>query len=152
MRKGAIIRDARGGFSRSFCRQSSVVSLPFPRMPRTMPVGIAVAGLLLCLAAGTGVVLGAAKTPAPTPVPTPEPPPRVRDSGRKGAAAAARVNRFPSPEITFSRLLRVEEVDLDRDGEAEVLIEGIGTVKKIFDDTMTVDFVSRQRLPFESPI
>jgi len=121
-------------------------------MRRTIPVGIAVAGLLLFLAAGTSAVFGAAKTPAPTPVPTPEPPPRVKDSGRKGAAAAARVNRFPSPEITFSRLLRIEEVDLDRDGEAEVLIEGIGTVKKIFDDTMTVDFVSRQRLPFESPI
>lgn len=121
-------------------------------MRRTIPVGIAVAGLLLSLAAGTGVVLGTAKTPAPTPVPTPEPPPRVKDSGRKGAAAGARTNRYPSPEITFSRLLRIEEVDLDRDGEAEVLIEGIGTVKKIFDDTMTVDFVSRQRLPFESPI
>jgi hypothetical protein len=62
------------------------------------------------------------------------------------------VNRFPSQELAFSRLLRVEEIDLDRDGEGEVLVEGIGTVKKVFNDTLTVDFVSRQRLPFESPI
>ncbi|HEX7253590.1 MAG TPA: hypothetical protein VF376_11965 [Thermoanaerobaculia bacterium] len=120
-------------------------------MRRTIRVGVTAAGILLSLAAGTGALVAAARTPAPTPVPTPEPPPRVKDA-RKGVASAARVNRFPSPEIAFSRLLRIEEVDLDRDGEAEVLIEGIGTVKKIFDDTMTVDFVSRQRLPFESPI
>src|SRR5262249_30057155 len=55
-------------------------------------------------------------------------------------------------ELAFSRLLRVEEVDLDRDGDPEVLVEGIGTAKKIPEETLTVDFVSRQRLPFESPI
>src|SRR5262245_504869 len=153
MRKGAIIRDPSRAFSRSFCRQSSAVSLPFLQMRQTIRVGVSAVGLLFCLAAGTGALFAAAKTPAPapTPIPTPEPPPRVKEP-RKGAAAAARVNRFPSPEIAFSRLLRIEGVDLDRDGEAEMLIEGIGTVKKIFDDTMTVDFVSRQRLPFESPI
>src|SRR5215475_800389 len=116
MRKGAIIRDPSRAFSRSFCRQSSAVSLPFLQMRQTIRVGVSAAGLLFCLAAGTGALFAAAKTPAPTPIPTPEPPPRVKEP-RKGAAAAARVNRFPSPEIAFSRLLRIEEIDLDRDGE-----------------------------------
>jgi hypothetical protein len=110
-------------------------------------MGMAATSLL----AVAGAAVAQSSRPAPAPTEVPESP--ARPAGRKGAApAASRVSRFPSQELTFSRLLRVEEVDLDRDGEPEVLVEGIGTVKKIPDDTLTVDFVSRQRLPFESPI
>jgi len=90
-------------------------------------------------------------TAAPTPVPTPVPPPRV-DDGRRGARTAQPLARFASRDMTFSRLIRVEEVDLDRDGESEYLVEGIGTIRRLPDDIPTVGFVSRSRLPFESPI
>jgi len=120
-------------------------------MRRTLFWGMAATSLLAV--AGAAAAQSNRPAPAPTEVPSPAAPTRVKDVARKGAAPApSRVNRFPSQELTFSRLLRVEEVDLDRDGEPEVLVEGIGTVKKIPDDTLTVDFVSRQRLPFESPI
>jgi hypothetical protein len=107
------------------------------------------AGLLFsCLA----IAPCAAEPPrSPTPVPTPVPPPRVEES-RKGGPPAARPARFPSRDVTFSRLVRVEEVDLDRDGEVEALVEGIGTVKRLPEQAPAVDFVSRSRLPFESPI
>jgi hypothetical protein len=117
------------------------------------PLALGISATCLIIAADTAVPQASRPAPAATEVPTPEPPPRVKDGARKGAAPApSRVNRFPSQEIAFSRLLRVEEVDLDRDGDPEVLVEGIGSAKRIPDDTLTVDFVSRQRLPFESPI
>jgi hypothetical protein len=120
-------------------------------MRRTLLLGMAATSLLAV--AGAAAAQSNRPAPAPTEVPSPAAQPRARDAGRKGLAPSpSRVNRFPSQELTFSRLLRVEEVDLDRDGEPEFLVEGIGTVKKIPDDTLTVDFVSRQRLPFESPI
>ena len=92
------------------------------------------------------------RSAAPPTAPTPVPPPREQDSLRKGSIPLTRVSRFTSRDVTFSRLLRIEEVDLDRDGEMEVLVEGVGTVKKLPDQIPAVDFVSRQRLPFESPI
>jgi hypothetical protein len=107
------------------------------------------------LAATAALCLGAfAESPAQNrraAQPTPVPPPRVEE-GNKGGPPASRVARFPSREVTFSRLLRVEEVDLDRDGDMEALVEGIATVRKLPDDVPAVDFVSRSRLPFESPI
>jgi hypothetical protein len=105
----------------------------------------------LLSARGAGATPRRVPTPIPTPIPTPQPPPRIEDA-RKGAAARDRVVRFPSREVSFSRLLRVEEVDLDRDGVSEVLIDGIGTVQKLPDDVPAVGFVSRFRLPFESPL
>lgn len=93
----------------------------------------------------------AAPTPTATPIPTPQAPPRIEHS-RKGAVSLERVTRFSSKEIAFSRLLRVEEVDLDRDGGTEVLIDGIGTVLRLPEDLPAVGFVSRYRLPFESPL
>jgi hypothetical protein len=106
------------------------------------------------LAVVAGLILSALATAVaprvPTPVPTPVPPPRELEP-RRGALSPAR-QRFPSRELTFSRLLRVEEVDLDRDGEMEFLVEGVGTVKRLPAEIPAVDFVSRLRLPFESPI
>lgn len=116
-------------------------------MSRQCVLRVPAAGLLLL-----GLWAQAAPAqPRRTPAPTPIPPPRIEE-GRKGGIAAARIARFPGREVAFSRLLRIEEVDLDRDGEMEALVEGIGTVKKLPDDVPAVDFVSRQRLPFESPI
>ncbi len=105
------------------------------------------AGAFLCLAA-VGTAAGQTRR---APQPTPVPPPRVEE-GNKGGPPTSRVTRFPSREVAFSRLLRIEEVDLDRDGDMEALIEGIGTVRKLPDNVPAVDFVSRSRLPFESPI
>jgi hypothetical protein len=90
-------------------------------------------------------------TASPTPVPTPVPPPRI-EASRKGLGSRGRDSRFPSPEISFSRLLRVEEVDLDRDGVSEALVDGIGTVQRIPEDIPALGFLSRYRLPFESPL
>lgn len=107
-------------------------------------------GLLVsALAIGTAA---AAEPVALAPAPTPVPPPRVADPHRKGEVSLTRVARFPSRDVVFSRLVRVEEVDLDHDGEMEALIEGIGTVHNLPDQIPAVDFVSRERLPFESPI
>src|SRR5262249_16186322 len=102
-----------------------------------------------------GVALGiprATPVPAsgPTPVPTPVPPPREIES-RRGALLPTR-QRFPSRDLTFSRLLRVQEVDLHRDRHIQFRGEGIGTVKRLPEDIPSVDIVSRLRLPFESPI
>ena len=91
-------------------------------------------------------------TPLPTPVPTPVPPPRADEPVRKGARPVQPLSRFAGRDLTFSRLLRVEEIDLDRDGETDFLVEGIGTIRRLPDDIPTVGFVSRSRLPFESPL
>lgn len=91
-------------------------------------------------------------TPAPTPVPTPVPPARVSESQKKGAFAERRIPRYENPYVSFSKLTRVEEVDLDNDGVAEALVEGIGTVRGLPPGIPVVGFVSRTRLPFENPI
>ncbi|MEP7131541.1 MAG: hypothetical protein ABI914_00150 [Acidobacteriota bacterium] len=92
----------------------------------------------------------AAPSPTPTRIPTPQAPPRVIET-RRGIMPRERV-RFSSRDLSFSRLINVEEVDLDRDGVSEVLVDGIGTVVKLPADAPTVGFVSRYRLPFESPL
>ncbi|HXM79101.1 MAG TPA: hypothetical protein VOA00_07705 [Thermoanaerobaculia bacterium] len=102
---------------------------------------------------GTPVSLPTPEPPArvtPTSLPTPEPPAR-EEAHRKGAPPPARAARFPSRTISFSRLLRVEEVDLDGDGVSEALVDGIGTVHKL-GEVPAIGFVSRSRLPFESPL
>jgi hypothetical protein len=114
---------------------------------QTRAIGVAAA---LALCAWTALAAPRAPTAKPTPVPTPVPPPRELEP-RKGALSPGR-QRFLSRDLTFSMLLRVEEVDLDRDGDPEFLVEGIGTVKRIPEDVTAIDFVSRLRLPFESPI
>jgi hypothetical protein len=91
-------------------------------------------------------------TPVPTPIPTPVPPERVPSSLRKGAMSDRRIARFENPYVSFSKITRVEEVDLDNDGVAEALVEGIGTVRSLSPDILAVGFVSRSRLPFENPI
>ena len=93
----------------------------------------------------------AASPKAPTPIPTPLPPER---EGRqhKGAAPDRRVARYGNPYVSFSKLTKVEEVDLDRDGAFEALVSGIGTFKGLPPDIPAVGFVSRTRLPFENPI
>ena len=90
--------------------------------------------------------------PPPTPIPTPVPPERVPSSLRKGAVAEKKIPRFENPYVTFSKITRVEEADLDNDGTAEVLVEGIGTVRSLPPWMLAVGFVSRARLPFENPI
>jgi len=90
--------------------------------------------------------------PAPTPIATPVPPERVSESQKKGAAPERRLPRFENSFVGFSKITRVEEVDLDNDGVAEALVEGIGTVKSLPPDVPAVGFVSRTRLPFENPI
>jgi len=90
-------------------------------------------------------------TPSPTARPTPAPP-RREPEGRKGGPPKPRVVRFASPDVVFSRLQRVEEVDLDRDGVFESLVEGTGTVRRLIPGIPTLGFVSRSRLPFESPL
>jgi hypothetical protein len=90
-------------------------------------------------------------TPLPTPVPTPVPPERVGVLN-KGAAPSSRSNRYDSRHVSFSKLTRVEEVDLDRDGVFEALVEGIGSFRSLPPDIPVVGFVSRTRLPFENPI
>ncbi len=119
----------------------------------------ALAGVLALAAALSLPASASAQTPrprprptvAPTPIPTPVPPER---EGRqyKGAAPGARVARYENRFVTFSKLTRVEEVDLDRDGVFEALVEGIGSFKGLPPDIPAVGFVSRTRLPFENPI
>jgi hypothetical protein len=88
----------------------------------------------------------------PTPVPTPVPPQRETASARRGAVAERRLPRYENPFISFSKITRVEEADLDNDGVAEALVEGIGTVRRLPPDIPVVGFVSRTHLPFENPI
>ena len=87
----------------------------------------------------------------PTPVPTPVPPQREARQN-KGAASGSRVTRYENPHVSFATLTRVEEVDLDRDGVFEALVEGIGSFKSLPPDIPVIGFVSRTRLPFENPI
>ena len=114
--------------------------------------------LLLLLGVAPGL-LGAQRaktsakaTPVPTPIPTPVAPERVPSSARKGAAPEKRVGPYQNPNVSFSKLTRVDEVDLDNDGVFEALVEGIGTVRSLPPDIPAVGFVSRTRLPFENPI
>jgi hypothetical protein len=90
-------------------------------------------------------------TAPPTPVPTPVPPARVAPQNR-GAVPERRIPRYENRNVSFSRLSRVEEVDLDNDGVFEALVEGIGTVRRLPPDIPSVGFVSRTRLPFENPL
>jgi hypothetical protein len=85
-------------------------------------------------------------------VPTPVPPERVSSSPRKGAAVPGRVQGYDNPHVRFSKLNRIEQVDLDNDGDFEVLLEGVGTVESLPPDIPAVGFVSRTRLPFENPL
>ncbi len=73
-------------------------------------------------------------------------------SQRRGAVAERRIARYENPFVGFSKITRVEEVDLDNDGVAEALVEGIGTVRGLPPDIPVVGFVSRTKLPFENPI
>jgi hypothetical protein len=106
----------------------------------------------LAAAAPAPALPGKTPTPRPTPVPTPVPPDREPSSLRKGAVAERRLPRYENAFISFSKITRVEEVDLDNDGIAEALVEGIGTVRNLPPDIPAVGFVSRTRLPFENPI
>ncbi len=119
--------------------------------PRTGAAALAFAWAM-CATGAPGPETPGKPTAVPTPIPTPVPPERVPASQRKGAAPERRVARFENPYVSFSRLTRVEEVDLDGDGVAEALVEGIGTVRSLPPDIPAVGFVSRTRLPFENPI
>ncbi len=90
-------------------------------------------------------------TLAPTPIPTPVPPERVVRQNR-GAASGTRVTRYENRFVSFTKLTRVEEVDLDNDGVFEALVEGVGSFRGLPPDVPAVGFVSRTRLPFENPI
>lgn len=111
--------------------------------------------VLVLLGAATalpGVAQSRKPTAAPTPIPTPVAPERVPSSLRKGAAPERRIARYENPNVSFSKLTSVQEVDLDNDGVFEALVEGIGTVRSLPPDIPVVNFVSRTRLPFENPI
>lgn len=124
------------------------------RLPSAFAAAVLGAGLAAVLTAQVSPAPPPAKkgpTAVPTPIPTPQAPPRIEDT-RKGVLSRERVARFPGKDISFSRILRVEEVDLDRDGVPEVMLEAIGTVQRLPDDVPAIGFVSRYRLPFESPL
>ena len=87
----------------------------------------------------------------PTPIPTPVPPEREARQN-KGAASGSRVTRYENRHVSFATLTRVEEVDLDRDGVFEALVEGVGSFRSLPPDIPVIGFVSRTRLPFENPI
>ena len=103
------------------------------------------------LAAAVAAAAPKAPTPIPTRIPTPVPPERA-PAVNKGAAPDKRDSRYPNPYVSFSKITRVEEVDLDNDGAAEALVEGIGTFRGLPQDIPAFGFVSRSRLPFENPI
>ena len=121
---------------------------------------LAVALLASPLAGFAGAAFGgvlvpqkkATVAPAPAPAPTPVPPDRMPASIHKGAAPVGIAQRYENENIRFSKLTRVEEVDLDNDGVFETLVEGIGTVRNLPPDVPAVGFVSRARLPFENPL
>lgn len=92
-------------------------------------------------------------TAAPTAIPTPVPPEREGRQNRGAAPAPDRRGaRYENRSVRYSKVTRVEEVDLDRDGVFEALVEGVGTVRSLPPDIPAVGFVSRARLPFENPI
>jgi hypothetical protein len=90
-------------------------------------------------------------TLVPTLIPTPEPPERI-EATRRGGRPLVRSSRFPSSEISFSKLTRIEEVDMNGDGDAEFLVEGVGTIHNLPPGVATTGIVSTRRLPFESPL
>jgi hypothetical protein len=106
----------------------------------------------MAAACGLAAALQKAPTSPPTPIATPVPPERVSASQNKGSAPERRLPRYENRFVSFSKISRVEEVDLDGDGAAEALVEGIGTVHGLPPDIPVVGFVSRTRLPFENPI
>jgi hypothetical protein len=112
--------------------------------------GPTVAGAPARAAAGLPTPLPRA-TLIPTPIPTPEPPERI-EATRRGGRPLVRSSRFPASEISFSKLTRVEEVDLNGDGDAEFLVEGTGTIHSLPPIVPTLGIVSTRRLPFESPL
>jgi hypothetical protein len=125
---------------------------------RTRPL-LAAAGLCAALVAAALPERAAGQAPAPprkptvvpTPIPTPVPPERLGPV-RKGAAPVAGAQRYENPNVRFSKLTRVEEVDLDNDGVFEALVEGVGSVKTLPPEIPAVGFLSRARLPFENPL
>lgn len=106
----------------------------------------------MAVACGLAAAPQKAPTPLPTPIPTPVPPERVSASQNKGSTPERRLPRYENRFVSFSKISRAEEVDLDGDGAAEALVEGIGTVRRLPPDIPVVGFVSRTRLPFENPI
>jgi hypothetical protein len=62
------------------------------------------------------------------------------------------VGRYENRYVSFSKLTRVEEADLDNDGVFEALVEGVGTVRNLPPEVPAIGFVSRTRLPFENPL
>jgi hypothetical protein len=106
----------------------------------------------LCALATLAAAAPRPPTPAPTRIPTPVPPERAPSSLKKGAAPERREGRYENRNVSFSKITRVEEVDLDNDGVPEALVEGIGTYRSLPPDIPAVGFVSRTRLPFENPI
>ena len=108
--------------------------------------------IAMAVASGLAAAPQKAPTPVPTPIPTPMPPERVSASQNKGSAPERRLPRYENRFVSFSKISRVEEVDLDGDGAAEALVEGIGTVRGLPPDIPVVGFVSKTRLPFENPI
>lgn len=130
---------------------------PMTRVRSIRRASVALLGLAAAFVAAGEAPAGPARpratpspTAVPTPVVTPVPPPRIEPS-RKGLGPRERT-RFSGSDVSFSRILRVEEIDLDREGASEVLVDAIGTVHKLPEGIPTVGFVSRFRLPFESPL
>ena len=116
-------------------------------------LALGAAALVVCAAVAVGEPSPTKRpTAEPTAIPTPVPPERVPASARKGAVSEKRLGRFENPYVTFSKITRVEEADLDNDGAAEALVEGIGTVRSLPPWMLAVGFVSRAKLPFENPI
>ena len=76
-------------------------------------------------------VLGLCATMAAAQAPPPSPPARVKETAAKGRMTRERLARFEGPHIAFSRIVHIEQVDLDRDGIFEALVDGIGTVKSL---------------------
>jgi len=117
-------------------------------------LALGAAAFLVCAAFAPGAPVPPTPRPtaAPTPIPTPVPPERVPSSQHKGSVSGRSLARYENPYISFTKITRVEEVDLDNDGTAEALVEGIGTVRSLPPWMLAVGFVSRARLPFENPI
>src|SRR5207342_1956407 len=97
------------------------MSVDIRTRPLLAAAGLCAALLALALperAAGQAPAPTRKPTVVPTPVPTPVPPERLGPV-RKGAAPVAGAQRYENPNVRFSKLTRVEEVDLDNDGVFE---------------------------------